>query len=228
VHVYGELAGPDWMREWLDDHEGWAALGPSWRARCKRLWLHWRPRDRFSVSLRRCDDATLTTILTDLERLGNVVEISESDVAWKASHFAQIAKLRDLESLEVSHVPEAGANVLASLPFLQHFTVDDVRFSDKELSALCRSQSLVSLALRRTSISNGGLEPLLWLQSLEQLELTGTQIDDSAVPVLARLKRLRRLGIAYTRISAGGVAHLRSLLPASAVVESGGSVDDLL
>jgi len=84
--------------------------------------------------------------------------------------------------------------------------------TDNDLSLLRRLPSLRGLGLiGQAEISDEGLAALTSAQSLQSVSLNGTGVTDKAVDHLLRLRELRYLDIRDTKITNHGIERLRTL-----------------
>ncbi|MEX2169721.1 MAG: hypothetical protein WD851_10450 [Pirellulales bacterium] len=137
----------------------------------------------------------------------DLIPIDDSDIA-------QVAKAIELRNLTVgeSNVTSAGFAALEGLTRLESVHAWDTKIDDAALKYLADSKELKELWLRRTRITNAGVEYLVeHFPALEDLDLSETLIDDQAVASLAKLKQLTRLDLSRTKITDASVPALSKM-----------------
>jgi Leucine-rich repeat (LRR) protein len=105
-----------------------------------------------------------------------------------------MARLRDVQTLDLSENCILDLIGAAELPFLRELNLEDSTIGS--WGALSRMTGLTQLCLRNTNIAD--LEPLRDLIGLEQLDLSSTDIQD--VDALANLHQLESLDISFTNV----------------------------
>ncbi len=157
--------------------------------------------------------------------------VDDDDLAW-------LAKLPDVETLELANnqaVTDAGLAHLAGLKNLRVLYLHRTRVTGVGLSAVAESLRTLSLSyspvtdeglaplraagrlrnlqLKSTRIGDQGLAHLAAIKSLESLQLSNTDITDDGLPSLAALTGLQQLSLRGTLVTAAGVADLQRALP---------------
>ncbi len=84
-------------------------------------------------------------------------------------------------------------------------------FSDDDLQCLAAIDSLTSLTIHRSQLTNDGLRHLKSLTKLEKLDLSENAINDEGLKHLAGLTNLQVLGLEKTQITGVGLPHLAQL-----------------
>jgi hypothetical protein len=104
---------------------------------------------------------------------------------------------------------------LSEIDDLQFLVVSSNVISDKEVQMIAdqRLQSLTSISLVGSSISNGCLAHLKNFPRLKRLHLNNTKITDDAIEVLGTMQHLEELSIRGTRITKDGFKRLRGIIP---------------
>ena len=92
------------------------------------------------------------------------------------------------------------------------------KVTDAGLEHLKGLKSLEILHLEQTAVSDKGIAHLTKLENLRYLNLYGTNVTDDSLQYLQHLKRLRRLYVWQTKISAKGAAELEKAIPGLQVV----------
>lgn len=126
------------------------------------------------------------------------------------AQFAEIGKLRSLESLGLARVDVGGEGVYKpgrprSLRALRLYETEVI---DASLARLAPLSKLKTLDLSNTTITDSGLRHLAALRSLQGLDLSGTGISDDGVRHLNALPSLRWLNLRETKISDASLAAL--------------------
>ena len=76
---------------------------------------------------------------------------------------------------------------------------------------LASLESLTSLNLRSTKVTDAGLKHLASLKNLTSLDLSGTKVTDAGLEHLAALKNLNSLDLSGTTVADAGLEHLAAL-----------------
>ena len=82
--------------------------------------------------------------------------------------------------------------------------------TDKGLEHLKDLKSLVRLHLERTKITDAGLAHLAGLENLEYLNLYGVDVTDAGIQSLAGLKKLKRIYVWQTKMTEEGQAKFKA------------------
>jgi mono/diheme cytochrome c family protein len=85
--------------------------------------------------------------------------------------------------------------------------------TDGGLQPLATATGLKKLRLDNTKVGNAGVALLAGLPALESLNLFGTAIDDQAIDSLVKMRALKKLYIGNTKFTKDGLAKLRAELP---------------
>src|SRR5262249_4457156 len=99
-----------------------------------------------------------------------------------------------------------------------HLTRTELTAGLKELAGL---QSLQTLILAGTKVTDGGPKELAGLQSLQELILLGTKVTDRGLKALAVLQSLDTPYLSHTHVTDGGVADVRMGLPKCVIIKIG-------
>lgn len=114
------------------------------------------------------------------------------------------------EDLDILVPPAASRTACAShgdaLPMLLALSLGGTSIDDTCLPVVARLNSLHVLNLRRTRISDSGLEGLGGLPSLWSLDLSGTPVSDAGMATIAKMPRLEELNLNWTHITDAGLA----------------------
>lgn len=108
--------------------------------------------------------------------------------AWQGGGLAVLQRLEELSSISLGR-----------------------RTSDAHIARIGEVRSLETLYLRRSRITDSGLEYLRPLTNLRSLELEGTSINDSGLRNLEGLTNLQHLSLANTHITDAGLDYLVNL-----------------
>jgi len=84
-------------------------------------------------------------------------------------------------------------------------------FSDNDMACLAPIDSITSLDIQRSQITDSGLRHLAGLSRLKQLDLSDNAVTDEGLNYLAGLANLESLTLSRTRIKGPGLAHLAKL-----------------
>ncbi|MEO1999798.1 MAG: protein kinase [Planctomycetaceae bacterium] len=131
---------------------------------------------------------------TQLESMCTLVTIKTLNLRGstvKDVHLESIARLTELQSLNLS---------LAK------------KITDRGLASLTALQKLQELDLKFTGLSDSGLTHLSKLTSLTYLDISLTNVSDAGVPALSKLVNLRVLDVRDTNMSRAGVKRLEQAL----------------
>ncbi len=110
-----------------------------------------------------------------------------------------------------SEFTDQDIRTLSSCETLESLLLNNTAISDDSLPMIGALERLKSLDLRGTPVTGTGLEALRACKQLKVLKLSGSQIDDAAVQVLSQCDTLRVLGLDDTGITDIGLAHLIAL-----------------
>lgn len=229
-----KVENPQTLAEWIEYYSPTRlrmALGTDFFRRVDRVDCSWNfdfPHDPDVLlhlpGLRELDlhfaldeDLAVVGALTDLTKL----RMSHSIIS--DAGLAKLAKLRNLESLEIS--------------FEQHIlmSISHQPITDAGLAHLASLRRLKVLDLSGSSIEGDGLRHLAGMTDLERLDLGETKLTDAALVHLARLPQLKWLDIHDTVVTPGlaeemlpntevtryNVSGSPALTPAQALVRAG-------
>ena len=134
-------------------------------------------------------------------------------------------ELHDLSatSLHMTNVGDRGLAQLTAMPAMQQtlrsLTVNGTKITDAGLKHLAPCRALSELNLADCEISDDGLAILAAAAvPLEQLVLVRTDITDKGLVHLAQIKSLTEVRVNDTRITQAGIAALRMKLPKCTVI----------
>jgi hypothetical protein len=135
--------------------------------------------------------------------------VSRSDL--RASDFAPIATLPELDTLWIDQVPVDSTifRHLASLPSLRSLVLSETRVTS--LAGLERLKALRWLGIEASPLGAGQLAPLGRLTELTQLELSGVGIVNCDLVHLRKLKKLEQLTLVDTKITDCGLSRLQCM-----------------
>jgi Leucine-rich repeat (LRR) protein len=136
--------------------------------------------------------------LRSLKRL----RLSSDDISDNATN--ALKRLTELRCLNVagSSITDTGLANLASLPHLEELTLDFTRITNAGLPVLAELPHLKKLELYGTDVDNSGIEAVIGnLNSLESLRLGRTKVTDQGVADLRKLKTLRELDLTDTKVT---------------------------
>jgi Leucine-rich repeat (LRR) protein len=105
------------------------------------------------------------------------------------------------------------AKHLAGLKQLQTLGLRRTKVTDKGLEHLAGLKQLQTLGLVSTQVTDAGLKHLAGLRQLRKLDLTNTQVTDAGLKHLAGLKQLKMLDLRGTKVTGKGKADLKKALP---------------
>lgn len=173
------------------------------------VWFGWR-----DTILERRAVARLQRLPgVDLRRLGSRTDatplkrlLAFSRVEPLGPIHSPIFTLSLEQPLPVAAIPDLGA-----IRHLHTITAKGHWFTDRHLAALRTGDSLASLTLLDTSVTDTALGQLAGLTRLERIQLTGTPIDGSALATFASLPKLHVLSLGRTRITDASLAHLAGM-----------------
>jgi len=93
-----------------------------------------------------------------------------------------------------------------------HLDFHDLDITDTDLRHIPLPESIRSISLRGTAISDEGVVELLRARNLERIDLRGTDIGDGTLEVLKRMPRLWEANVGSTKLSASGKRDLAKAL----------------
>lgn len=93
-----------------------------------------------------------------------------------------------------------------------HLDFNDAQLTDDELASLPFTDSVRSISLRGTGISDRGVRELQRARNLERVDLRATQATDKAAETLKRLPRLWEANVGSTKMTAKGQRQLARVL----------------
>lgn len=94
-----------------------------------------------------------------------------------------------------------------------------LRVFDRDVETLSGIQSLESVKLSSTYITDEAVGHLVRLESLQDLSLSNTAVTSECLPDLKRMRSLRVLNVSATALSSQEVASLRKALPGCTVID---------
>ena len=159
--------------------------------------------------------------VADLKTLRSLPNLRRLDVEYNSvsPEFLQtIGSLSKLESLDLQEtgISDDDLASIASLANLRNLRLSDHRITDAGLVHLAAMQKLRILAIRFCSVNGPGLAHLP--QSLHSLELRWSPVSDASRDAICGLKNLRQLDLSGTKVSEQTVDFLRKALPECTVV----------
>ncbi|MCH7225302.1 c-type cytochrome domain-containing protein [Haloferula sp. A504] len=90
--------------------------------------------------------------------------------------------------------------------------------TDTGLAAVSGATGLRMLRLSETGVTDAGIEQIKGMASLESLNLYGTAVTTDGVAVLSELPTLKRLYLWQTEVDAAGKAKLEELMPETEII----------
>ena len=93
-----------------------------------------------------------------------------------------------------------------------HLDFSDAQITDDELASLSFTDSVRSISLRGTGISDRGVKELERARNLERVDLRGTQATDKVAETLKGLPRLWEANVGSTKMTAKGQRQLAGVL----------------
>jgi hypothetical protein len=149
----------------------------------------------------------------------NVHFYSTSDTDWLVSELAGMPEIKNL-AFELTDLTDEGCTTLAEMPNLTSLTLYGGRtpVGDAGLATLSRSQSIETLQLVNTSVTNDGLATLKSFSRLREVTIfwepfRGRLLTDNAVKNLSMLQNLGKLNISGGWMSEEAFAKLKESLP---------------
>lgn len=142
----------------------------------------------------------------------------EDDQPYAGNNFRQLIEFGkttpSLNTLifEGSEIDDKQVALLSSMNIVE-LNLGGTKITDESLKRVGKMPTVMTLRLRDTSVTNGGVVEL-GVARLKSLDLgSNTQITDAIIPTLVKMKSLEQLGIVNTGITTSGAAKLRKLLP---------------
>jgi hypothetical protein len=162
----------------------------------------------------RLTDAAITSIarLTRLRHLdlsSHVGTISYGRMRFSPGALRQLAKLRELEELQLAGQSPSPDLFLARFPKLTSLSVGDV--DDLAAARMARYRSLRQLGLLDSGITDEGLKSIATLTHLRRLSLRSTVITDAGIAHLRNLPHLEHLELRATRVGDETLGHLAEI-----------------
>lgn len=131
--------------------------------------------------------------------------INESRISGEG--LAALAKLPRLSELKLDGRQCAELCRLNGMPKIRSLILTNTQ--DYHLEEIGRLESLRTLVLTDTNITDASVPFIERLSGLEILNLDGTSISDQSIPNLAQLENLEWLSIAQTKVSSKGIQSMR-------------------
>ncbi len=157
-----------------------------------------------------------------LAQLAPIVAAAQKDVP---GYLRAIAPGDTALEFSANPYPEKfGDDQLRALaPVAEHVAILDLRrtkVTDAGLDECGKMPGLRRLELQETKVGDRGLAAIGGLANLEILNLYGTRVTDAGLASLSSLKKLRKLYIQGTPVSEAGRAKLGKLLPKLEIVKA--------
>jgi len=155
---------------------------------------------------------------------GEIVELYLSGAWVSDADMAQVAQLRHLRKLDLSHtrITDSGLEHLKPLENVTDLDCYYAEYLTEEGVAHLRNwKHLERLNLRGTKVTSKVFESLAKLTSLRSLDIGFTQIEDEGFEQLSALPKLERLAIGGNRLSGAALTMLK-LLPSLVDLDVGG------
>ena len=159
-------------------------------------------------------------IVEKIEELGGrVSRLAQNDpgleVSFHLGRGADGPRLQDDSSAGDSEPPTiaSGLALLKGLNSVLSLHLGGTDVTDDGLSHLSELTTLKRLHLEKTKLSDAGLAHLAMLENLSYLNLYGTGVTDAGLEHLVGLKNLKNLYLWQTKVTAGGVEKLQQALP---------------
>jgi hypothetical protein len=130
---------------------------------------------------------------------------------WNSKHFAEIAKLKMLEEINLSNLRLQGADLkyFSKLPHLMHLVVSDNYIKGADLTQLADLGQLQNLEANQLDDVGPLLDKLQNSQSISSLTLKGCDLTDVDLAKIGAIGQLRVLNVSQNNITIVG---LRSLV----------------
>ena len=107
---------------------------------------------------------------------------------------------------------DSGMQFLSGLKSLKRLDLTDcAKVGDGTLKVAGEIPTIEVLILRRTGISDAGLESITKLSSLRAIDLRNTNVTDAGIAHLTGLKKLADVQLEYSKVTDAAVEHLRGL-----------------
>jgi len=158
----------------------------------------------------RVTDAGLAH-LRNLKKL-EALQLRETQITGEGLAFLKevpALKYLDFEKTNIGHTGLANCKEWSET--LESLQLKDTKISDADLAHLADFKALKSLNISNTSITDAGLVHLNKLNSLESLNVSNTSITDAGLVYLSKLKSLERLRVDNTEITDDGLMLLKNL-----------------
>jgi penicillin V acylase-like amidase (Ntn superfamily) len=159
---------------------------------------------------------------------GRIVAVGLTKVAAPATVIPVVARLRDLETVNLGNAATTDADVraLQALPKLKSLGLMGAPIGDATIAALAKFPALRILNLSDTKVTDAGLEHLSGLTALEYLALKGTAVSDRGLAHLENLTNLTNLILADTKVTDAGLPNLFGMKRLEAVNLSNADITD--
>jgi hypothetical protein len=142
--------------------------------------------------------------LSLLENLGNLQMLTIIDSGLSDTDTAFLAKLPQLESLDLERMTVAGKTIrhLSACPRLRELVLSETDITDSDMLELKNLPQLVTLKVYGTRITGNGLASIARLPNLVRLNIGNTLVDDASLTLLKDAPKLKVIYAGGTKISA--------------------------
>ena len=148
------------------------------------------------TTVRMADSETDGDSLRQLAKLKSLKHLDLTHLFHAdTEHFSQLAELPALEELAVTYSPCADAlcRTIPDFGELRILAIRDCPVTDELMGAISTHTKLESLEVQSRLLTNAAVRPLVEMSSLKELSLQSPQFDDGIWPQIAQLEKLRLL-----------------------------------
>jgi len=163
--------------------------------------------------------------------LGGEVTVAERDAELPVVSDQEGLPSSDFQLRRISlfgHREPFGEGLAATrdLESLVEFDARESSFSDEDAASLKGTETLQTLRVYKTRLTDIGLRTIATLPALERLDVGGNPITNTGLGALIANRKLRDLQISYTAIDDGGLDYLAAFPELEALYLSGTKVTD--
>lgn len=151
--------------------------------------------------------------LTPLQRVTGIrfsPETTDEQLAAALEHIRNLDGCRDLD-LGDTQISDRGLRLLTTLESIDSLSLAYTKVTEAGVRSLRGRRDLRKLDLEGTQVGNGALAAIASLSELEDLRLANTGITDQGMQHLAQLKRLTFLDVSENEIGPGALEYVQDL-----------------
>lgn len=168
-----------------------------------------------------------------LARLARLEKLSMDQSSMTLEGWAQLAKLSDLQQLDLRDCPVNNEQLIAAVSGMSKLRAlrmsgksGQTSVDDTGLAVVSNCPELKALAIDDLWVTTAGIQHLKANTKLVELYAGGTTIDDDAALVLAKLPALKKLRLSRTGIGLSALESLSSLPLEDLDISEASGIDD--